>query len=152
MTFVHANEMELWAGFLQNGMQNLKAGHDAEITFDAVPGRAFSGHVEKVSPAIAQGQLVPSGELINFDLAAQRAQQGREVKLDHGFRTHGGNTAEVVGGYSGDPDAGGEFVAVRDRICRHPGQDALVHESAVVIKITPVCGGSRTPFISIDQF
>ena len=77
MTFVHANEMELWAGFLQNGMQNLKAGHDAEITFDAVPGRAFSGHVEKVSPAIAQGQLVPSGELINFDLAAQRAQQGR---------------------------------------------------------------------------
>jgi hypothetical protein len=30
-----------------------------------------------VSPAIAQGQLMPSGKLINFDLAAQRAQQGR---------------------------------------------------------------------------
>lgn len=77
MTFVHAGEMELWAGFLQNGMQNLKVGHDAEITFDGIPGRAFSGHVEKVSPAIAQGQLVPSGELINFDTAVQRAQQGR---------------------------------------------------------------------------
>jgi multidrug resistance efflux pump len=77
MTFVHADEMELWAGFLQNGMQNLKVGHKAEITFDAIPGRAFSGHVAKVSPAIAQGQLVPSGELINFDLAAQLAQQGR---------------------------------------------------------------------------
>jgi multidrug resistance efflux pump len=77
MTFVHAEEMELWAGFLQNGMQNLKVGHEAEITFDGIPGRAFAGHVEKVSPAIAQGQLVPSGELINFDLAAQRAQQGR---------------------------------------------------------------------------
>lgn len=77
MTFVHAGEMELWAGFLQNGMQNLKVGHDAEVTFDGIPGRAFSGHVEKVSPAIAQGQLVPSGELINFDMAAQRAQQGR---------------------------------------------------------------------------
>ena len=77
MTFVHADEMELWAGFLQNGMQNLKVGHDAEVTFDGIPGRAFSGHVEKVSPAIAQGQLVPSGELINFDMAAQRAQQGR---------------------------------------------------------------------------
>jgi multidrug resistance efflux pump len=77
MTFVHANEMELWAGFLQNGMQNLKVGHKAEVTFDAIPGRAFTGHVEKISPAIAQGQLMPSGELINFDLAAQRGQQGR---------------------------------------------------------------------------
>jgi multidrug resistance efflux pump len=77
MTFVHADEMELWAGFLQNGMQNLEVGHDAEITFDGIPGRAFTGHVEKVSPAIAQGQLLPSGELINFDSAVQRAQQGR---------------------------------------------------------------------------
>jgi multidrug resistance efflux pump len=77
MTFVHADEMELWAGFLQNGMQNLEAGHEAEVTFDGIPGRAFTGHVVKVSPAIAQGQLMPSGELINFDLAAQRAQQGR---------------------------------------------------------------------------
>jgi len=85
MTFVHANEMELWAGFLQNGMQNLEAGHAAEITFDGIPGRAFTGHVEKVSPAIAQGQLMPSGELINFDLAVQRAQQGRiavMIKVD----------------------------------------------------------------------
>ena len=77
MTFVHAGEMELWAGFLQNGLQNLKAGHEAEVIFDAIPGHAFAGHVEKVSPAIAQGQLMPSGELINFDLSAQRAQQGR---------------------------------------------------------------------------
>jgi multidrug resistance efflux pump len=58
-------------------MQNLQVGHEAEVTFDAIPGRAFAGHVQKVSPAIAQGQLMPSGELINFDLAAQRAQQGR---------------------------------------------------------------------------
>jgi multidrug resistance efflux pump len=77
MTFVHADEMELWAGFLQNGMQNLEVGHEAEVTFDGIPGRAFAGRVEKVSPAIAQGQLLPSGELINFDMAAQRAQQGR---------------------------------------------------------------------------
>jgi multidrug resistance efflux pump len=77
MTFVHANEIELWAGFLQNGMQNIEVGHDAEVTFDGIPGHAFHGRVEKVSPAIAQGQLMPSGELINFDLAVQRAQQGR---------------------------------------------------------------------------
>jgi len=77
MTFVHAAELELWAGFLQNGLRNIKVGHDAEVTFDAVPGHAFSGRVAKVSSAIAQGQLQPSGELINFDNFAQRAQQGR---------------------------------------------------------------------------
>jgi len=77
MTFVHSEEPELWAGFLQNGLNNIKVGHEAEVIFDAVPGRAFTGRVEKVSSAIAQGQLMPSGELINFDNFAQRAQQGR---------------------------------------------------------------------------
>jgi multidrug resistance efflux pump len=77
MTFVHAEERELWAGFLQNGLQNIVVGHEAEVTFDAVPGRAFTGRVEKISSAIAQGQLQPSGELINFDNFALRAQQGR---------------------------------------------------------------------------
>ena len=77
MTFVHSEEPELWAGFLQNGLNNIEVGHEAEVIFDAVPGRAFTGRVEKVSSAIAQGQLMPSGELINFDNFAQRAQQGR---------------------------------------------------------------------------
>jgi len=102
MTFVHAQEMELWAGFLQNGMQNLEVGHKAEITFDGIPGRGFKGHVEKVSPAIAQGQLVPSGELINFDLAAQRNQQGRiavMIKVDDDLSAYhlpAGAKAEVA--------------------------------------------------------
>jgi len=77
MTFVHSEEPELWAGFLQNGLSNIEVGHEAEVIFDAVPGRAFAGRVEKISSAIAQGQLQPSGELINFDNFAQRAQQGR---------------------------------------------------------------------------
>jgi multidrug resistance efflux pump len=85
MTFVHDQEMQLWAGFLQNGLQNLRVGHKAEVTFDAIPGRAFAAHVEKVSPAIAQGQLVPSGELINFDRSARIHEQGRValmIKID----------------------------------------------------------------------
>ncbi len=77
MTFVHSEEPELWAGFLQNGLQNIKVGHEAEVIFDALPGRTFTGRVEKISSAIAQGQLQPSGELINFDNFVQRAQQGR---------------------------------------------------------------------------
>jgi multidrug resistance efflux pump len=83
MTFVHSGERELWAGFLQNGLQNIAVGHEAEITFDALPGRAFTGEVALISPAIAQGQLQPSADLINFDAAAARAQQGRvAVKIE----------------------------------------------------------------------
>jgi multidrug resistance efflux pump len=77
MTFIHSGEPELWAGFPQNGIQNIKPGFDAEITFDAIPGRAFKGRVDKVNTAIAQGQLQPSGDLIDFDKAARLNQPGR---------------------------------------------------------------------------
>jgi len=74
---VHAEEPEFIAAFLQNGLQNIKPGYEAEITFDAIPGRAFQGKVKKVLRAIAQGQVQPSGDLINLDAAAARGEQGR---------------------------------------------------------------------------
>jgi multidrug resistance efflux pump len=83
MTFIHAEEPEFIAAFLQNGLQNIKPGYEAEITFDAIPGRAFKGEVKRVLQAIAQGQVQPGGDLINFDAAIARAQQGRvPVQID----------------------------------------------------------------------
>jgi len=77
MTFVHAEDPEFIAAFPQNGLQNIKPGYEAEITFDAIPGRAFKGEVKKVLQAIAQGQVQPDGTLLNLDAAIERAQQGR---------------------------------------------------------------------------
>ena len=77
MTFVHAEDPEFIAAFPQNGLQNIKPGYEAEITFDAIPGRAFKGKVKGVLQAIAQGQVQPDGTLINLDAAVERAQQGR---------------------------------------------------------------------------
>jgi multidrug resistance efflux pump len=77
MTFVHAEDPEFIAAFPQNGLQNIKPGYEAEITFDAIPGRAFKGKVKKVLQAIAQGQVQPGGTLMNLDAAVERAQQGR---------------------------------------------------------------------------
>ena len=83
MIFVHAEDLELYAAFPQNGLQNIEVGHEAEITFDAIPGRAFKGKVTNVLQAIAQGQVMPSRFLINFDTAAEKAQQGRvPVKIE----------------------------------------------------------------------
>jgi len=77
MTFVHAEDPEFIAAFPQNGLQNIKPGYEAEITFDAIPGRAFKGKVKKVLQAISQGQVQPGGTLMNLDAAVERAQQGR---------------------------------------------------------------------------
>jgi multidrug resistance efflux pump len=102
MTFVHAEDPEFIAAFPQNGLQNINPGNEAEITFDAIPGRAFKGKVEKVLQAIAQGQVQPGGDLINFDAAIARAQQGRvpvqiEILDDmSGYQLPAGAKAEVA--------------------------------------------------------
>ena len=102
MTFVHAEDPEFIAAFPQNGLQNIKPGYEAEITFDAIPGRAFKGEVKKVLQAIAQGQVQPDGTLLNLDAAIERAQQGRvpvqiEILDDlSGYQLPAGAKAEVA--------------------------------------------------------
>lgn len=68
MVFVNtgARDKGLGAAFQQNTLQRVKAGDEAEIAFDAVPGRVFKGKVRQVLDAIAAGQLQASGALIDF--------------------------------------------------------------------------------------
>jgi multidrug resistance efflux pump len=65
MVFVHAEGKVFAAAFQQNALQRVRIGDEAEIAFDAVPGRIFKGRIGAVSDAVAQGQLMPTGELIN---------------------------------------------------------------------------------------
>jgi multidrug resistance efflux pump len=65
MTFVHTDDKRLVGAFQQNGLQRLKLGDDAEIAFDAVPGRIFRGKSRWVVGAIAQGQIQATGALID---------------------------------------------------------------------------------------
>ncbi len=53
------------AGFLQNCAQRLTPGDHAEVSFPAVPGRVFKAKVVRVQEAIAQGQIQPTGALID---------------------------------------------------------------------------------------
>jgi multidrug resistance efflux pump len=68
MVFVNTEERdkELGAAFQQNALQRVKAGDEAEIAFDAVPGRVFKGKIRLVIDAIAAGQLQASGTLTDF--------------------------------------------------------------------------------------
>jgi multidrug resistance efflux pump len=68
MVFVNTDkeDQQLAAGFQQNSLQRVKAGDEAEIAFDAVPGRVFKGNVRIVLDAIAAGQLQATGVLTDL--------------------------------------------------------------------------------------
>ena len=67
MVFRHAEPPIFGAGFLQNSSQRLHADCEAEVVFPAVPGRVFKAKVRRIQEAVAQGQMQPSGSLIDPD-------------------------------------------------------------------------------------
>lgn len=64
MIFLH-NENDLFIGwFRQNSLLRLEEGNEAEVAFDGIPGRVFSGKVKAVMPALSEGQIQPTGDII----------------------------------------------------------------------------------------
>ena len=80
MTFVNTDiqDQGLGAAFQQNSLQRVKPGDEAEVAFDAVPGRVFKGKVKTVLDAIAAGQIQASGAPIDF---ADRIEGGRAFAI-----------------------------------------------------------------------
>jgi multidrug resistance efflux pump len=80
MVFVNTgpNDQELGAAFQQNYLQRVMAGDEAEVAFDAVPGRVFKAKVRAVVDAIAAGQLSTSATLIEPD---SRTAAGRVLAI-----------------------------------------------------------------------
>jgi multidrug resistance efflux pump len=68
MVFVNTDkdDQALSAAFQQNSLQRVKAGDEAEVAFDAVPGRVFKARVRIVLDAIAAGQMQATGTLVDF--------------------------------------------------------------------------------------
>jgi multidrug resistance efflux pump len=81
MVFVHTGDRDrsLSAAFQQNALQRVRSGDEAEIAFDAVPGRVFKGKVHDVLDAIATGQIQPTG-----------------ILQDVGARTNGGRALAMI--------------------------------------------------------
>lgn len=80
MLFVNTakRDQELGAAFDQNAMQRVVAGNDAEVAFDAVPGRVFKATVSSVVDAVAAGQLTSQLMLIEPET---RTTAGRAVTI-----------------------------------------------------------------------
>jgi len=65
MIFVHKEEAIYVAWFRQNSLMRLQPGNEAEIAFDGLPGQVFSAEVLFMLPAMVEGQIIASGNLIN---------------------------------------------------------------------------------------
>jgi len=99
MVFVHEDDRTLAAGFQQNALQRVRAGDEAEVAFDAVPGRVFKGKVVRVLDAIAPGQFQASGSMQDMGerLPGGRAVAVIEVNQDmSAYNIPGGAAAQVA--------------------------------------------------------
>lgn len=70
MTFVDIDNQYIVAAIPQNPLQQLEVGNEAEVVFDAIPGKVFKARVTKIGEVIAQGELQARGDLYNFDSTA----------------------------------------------------------------------------------
>ena len=65
MVFMPEEKPKFGAAFLQNSAQRIEADSEAEVILPAVPGRFFKGKVITVGAYIPQGQLQPTGSLVD---------------------------------------------------------------------------------------
>lgn len=70
MVFVHKEDKYFVGWFRQNSMLRLTPGAEAEVAFDGIPGKVFSGEVRAMLPALAEGQVQASGNLISAQSAS----------------------------------------------------------------------------------
>ncbi len=66
MTFVNMDSEVFIAGFSQEPMQNIEVGNEAEVIFPGIPGRVFQAKVDKMLPALAEGELSPNKQMYSF--------------------------------------------------------------------------------------
>ncbi|RWU17064.1 HlyD family secretion protein [Pseudomonas alkylphenolica] len=66
MVFIPLEGQYFAAWMRQNSLLRLVVGDDAEVAFDGIPGKVFSGKVKTVIEAIGEGQVQPSGTMISY--------------------------------------------------------------------------------------
>ena len=81
MVFVSGEEHYIVGWFRQNSLLRLEVGNEAEVAFDGVPGRVFGGEVQIVVPALAEGQVQASGNLIHPGMAPRPGRIGVLIRI-----------------------------------------------------------------------
>lgn len=67
MVFVQQASFTYIGWYRQNSSMRLEEGNEAEIAFDALPGKVFSAEVVQVLPVLAEGEVQANGVLMNLN-------------------------------------------------------------------------------------
>ena len=71
MVFVQKESFSYIGWYRQNSAMRLKVGFEAEVAFDALPGKVFTGEVINVLPVIAEGEVQANGTMIRLGLTGR---------------------------------------------------------------------------------
>ena len=82
MIFVMTEQQALIATFAQKAISDIKPGMDAEVTFEAYPGKSFKLKVKRVFTIVPEGEILASGQLLE---ATSKSEEGRiPVSFEYG--------------------------------------------------------------------
>jgi multidrug resistance efflux pump len=82
MVFVSTERPALIATFAQKAISDIKPGMDAEVTFEAYPGKSFKVKVKRVFSIVPEGEILASGQLLE---ATAKTDEGRiPVSFEYG--------------------------------------------------------------------
>ncbi|MBD9446609.1 MULTISPECIES: HlyD family secretion protein [unclassified Rhizobium] len=101
MVFINSEDRQLAAAFIQNSLQRVRTDDEAEVAFKAVPGKIFKAKVGQIIDVMAQGQLQPTGALIDPQ-SPERLQPGltlAQINITEDltpYQLPGGVVAEVA--------------------------------------------------------
>lgn len=57
MVFIPDQKRQIIAQFRQNSLLRLEPGDEAEVVFNALPGKVYSGKLAAISPAVPGGRI-----------------------------------------------------------------------------------------------
>lgn len=81
MVFVNKESLYFVGWFRQNSLLRLTVGDEAEVAYDGIPGKVFTGKVVMVMPALAEGQVQASGTLVSPLTAPYPGRIGVRIEI-----------------------------------------------------------------------
>lgn len=82
MAFVSEESSDIVASFSQSAIRLVKVGDEVEIVFNTIPGKVFSGQIERVIKVSSQAQLTASSTLPTMTGVPVNDRWGIRVTLD----------------------------------------------------------------------
>ncbi len=82
MAFVDHEQTTVAVEVEQYAMRHIEVGQQAEVTFKMKPGRVFAGTVDRINRSTSDGQIQPSGQIVQGPQSASGQALGVVVKID----------------------------------------------------------------------